>query len=274
MMTAIPDPHRHARRLFYVAIALIYAFMLAPILLTLAVSFNSTARAVFPLDGFSLKWWQAALSPRWLDALGFSLRLAVTAAILATALALPLAFALVRHRFPGRQALLALTLGPLLLPTLTTGIGLLQVINLVGLGRHIGFGALLVAHVVICLPFSVRTLAVSLQAMPPTLEQAAASLGASPWRVRATILLPLLRNGLTGGLVFCFIHSFTDVNTSLFIGAPGQEPITVRILSTMQYGFEPTIAAVAIITIIIPLIAVALIERLGGFGNVIGGHSR
>lgn len=274
MTTAIPDPHRHVRRMFFVLVTLIYIFMLAPILLTLAVSFNSTARAVFPPDGFSLQWWNAALSRSWLDALAFSLRLAVTSAVLATLLGLPLAFALVRHRFPGRNLLLALTLGPLLLPTLTTGIGLLQVINLAGLGRYIGFGSLLVAHVVICLPFSVRTIAVSLQAMPTSLEQAAASLGAGPWRVRWTILAPLLRNGLTGGLVFCFIHSFTDVNTSLFIGAPGQEPITVRILSTMQYGFEPTIAAVAIITIIIPLIAVALIERLGGFGNVIGGHSR
>lgn len=273
-MTQIPDPHRHARRAFYAVLVAIYAFMLAPILLTAVVSFNSSARAVFPIDGFSLKWWSAALSQQWLEALGFSMKLAISAAIISTALAVPLAFALVRHDFRGKRALLALTLGPLLLPTLTTGIGLLQVVNLMGLGRLIGFGSLLIAHVVICLPFSVRTIAVSLQTMPPSLEQAAASLGAGPWRVRATILAPLLRNGLTGGLVFCFIHSFTDVNTSLFIGAPGQQPITVKILSTMQYGFEPTIAAVAMITILIPMIAVGIIERFGGFGNVIGGHSR
>lgn len=261
-------------RILLVVVGLIYFFMLAPILITAAVSFSATDRSVFPPEGFSLRWWKLALSATWLNPLLFSIKLGVLAAIISTLLALPLSFGLVRHRFPGRDALVALTLGPLLLPTLATGVGLLQLFVLAGFGRYIGFGSLLAAHVVICLPFSVRTIAVSIKALPPSLELAASSLGASPWQVRRTVLLPLLKNGLTGGLVFCFIHSFTDVNTSLFIASPQEQPITVKILSSMQYGFEPTLAAVSVITIVVPLCAVAIIERLGGFGQMMGGHSR
>ena len=62
-----------------------------------------------------------------------------------------------RYRFRGREALVALTLGPLMLPALVTGVGLLQLFQYVGLRDYIGFTALLVGHVVICLPFAVRT---------------------------------------------------------------------------------------------------------------------
>ena len=123
----------------------------------------------------------------WIDPLLFSLKLGLAAGACSTLLALPLAFALVRHDFRGRTALLALTLGPLLLPALVTGAGLLQSFQYVGLRNSIGLPALLCGHVVICLPFAVRTIAISLQNLPPNLEHAAASLGAPPWRVQAHV---------------------------------------------------------------------------------------
>src|SRR5437764_10723077 len=86
----------------------IYVFMLGPIVITAAVSFNQSNRSQFPPRGFSLQWWQRAFSPEWLDPLVFSLQLAMLPAPVSTLLALPLAVALARHRFPGRAALAAL----------------------------------------------------------------------------------------------------------------------------------------------------------------------
>ena len=160
----------------------VYVFMLGPILITAAVSFNESNRSQFPPRGFSLQWWGRALSAEWVDPLWFSLKLGTITALISTLLALPLAFALARHRFPGRDAMVALTLGPLMLPALVTGVGLLQLFQYAGLREYIGFTALLVGHVVICLPFAVRTVAISLHTLPPNVELAAASLGASRWR--------------------------------------------------------------------------------------------
>src|SRR5207237_8331495 len=100
----------------------IYVFMLGPIVITAAVSFNQSNRSQFPPRGFSLQWWQRALSAEWVEPLVFSLKLGLLAALVSTLLALPLAFALARHRFPVRAALAARTRCPLMLPALVTGV--------------------------------------------------------------------------------------------------------------------------------------------------------
>src|SRR2546421_9893279 len=150
----------------------VYVFMLGPILITGAVSFNASNRSQFPPRGFSLQWWQRALSAEWVDPLVFSFKLGSLAALVSTLLALPLAFALTRYEFRGRTAMAALTLGPLMLPALVTGVGLLQLFQYLGFREYIGFTALLVGHVVICLPFAVRTSAISLHALPSNLDVA------------------------------------------------------------------------------------------------------
>jgi putative spermidine/putrescine transport system permease protein len=257
--------------LLCVVVAFIYLFSLGPILITAAVSFNETNRSLFPPRGWSLRWWQRALSPEWIDPLWFSLKLGGITALLSTLLALPLAFALHRYRFRGREALIALALGPLMLPTLVTGVGLLQMFQYLGWREYIGFGALLAGHLVICLPFAVRTVTISLQTLPHNVELAAASLGATRWQTLRYIVFPLIKSGLIAGAVFAFIHSFTDVNLSLFLASPGQQPITVKILAFLEFGFAPTLAAVSVITLILPLVLVAIVERLSGLGDFIYG---
>ena len=245
-----------------ILVTLIYLFIFSPVLITAAVSFNEANRSRFPPVGFSLGWWQEAFDPEWLDPLVFTLRLAFLTALMASILGTPLAFAFVRYRFPGREALLTLSLGPLFLPALVTSIGLLQFLHVAGLGDFLGFWALLVGHVVISLPFTVRTIAISLQTMPPNLELAAASLGAPPWRVLMEVVFPIVKTGVIAGAVFAFIHSFVDINMSLFITIAGEQPISIRILDSIVYGFPPTLAAVSVISLLVPLAVVIAIERI------------
>jgi len=252
----------------------VYVFSLGPILITAAVSFNPTNRSFFPPRGFSLRWWERAMVPEWIDPLWFSIKLGLLTALFATLLALPLAFALHRYRFRGREALVALTLGPLMLPTLVTGVGLLQLFEVMGLRDYIGFAALLVGHVVICMPFAVRTVSISLATLPPNVELAAASLGATRLATLRHVILPLIKTGVIAGAVFAFIHSFTDVNLSIFLARPGQVPITVKILGFLEFGFAPTLAAVAVVTLLLPLVLVAIVERVSGLGDFIYGERR
>jgi len=250
----------------------IFIFILGPILITAAASFNEANQSKFPPRGFSLKWWADAFSDDWVDPVLFSFRLAICAALVSTIVALPLTFGLTRYRFKGRDALITLALGPLMLPALVISIGLLQFFYLIGLGDYVGFWALLAGHFVICLPFSVRTIAISLYGLPANVEKAAASLGASPVTVLFKVVFPLIKNGILAGAVFSFIHSFSDVNVSLFISRPGQMPVSVKILGFLEFGFAPTLAAVAILTMIIPLVLIIAIERFGGLGDFIYGE--
>jgi putative spermidine/putrescine transport system permease protein len=249
------------------AVACIYLFMLGPIVITASVAFNQDNRSYFPPRGFSLQWWEAAFGPQWLQPLLFSLELATLTALISAAAGVPLAFAFQRYRFPGKALVRAITLGPLILPTLVTGIALLQFLSLIGLGRWMGFWALLIGHMVICLPFSVRTIAISLAAMPGNVEPAASSLGATPFAVLRHVTLPLAAPGVLAGMIFAFVHSFDDVNLSLFIARPGERPLTVAILGFLEFGFAPTLAAVSIVSMLIPLALVALFGRFVGIGD-------
>ncbi len=248
-------------------VAFVYLFMLGPIVITASVAFNATDRSYFPPRGFSLQWWEAAFGPQWLQPLVFSLELATLTALISAIAGLPLAFAFQRYEFPGKALVRAITLGPLILPTLVTGIALLQFLSLIGLGRWMGFWALLIGHVVICLPFSVRTVAISLAAMPVNLESAAASLGATRLAVLRHVTFPLAAPGVLAGMIFAFVHSFDDVNLSLFIARPGERPLTVAILGFLEFGFAPTLAAVSIVSMLIPLALVALFGRFVGIGD-------
>ena len=250
----------------------VYVFSLGPILITAAVSFNATNRSFFPPRGFSLRWWERAVAPEWLDPLLFSVKLASLTAFVGTLLALPLAFALYRYRFRGRQALLALTLGPLMMPTLVTGVGLLQLLQSLGWREYLGFTGLLIGHVVICMPFAVRTVSVSLQTLPPNLELAAASLGATRLATLRHVVFPLIKTGLVAGAIFAFVHSFTDVNLSIFLARPGETPVTVKILGFLEFGFAPTLAAVSVITLLLPLVLVAVVQRVSGLGDFLYGE--
>ena len=248
-------------------VAGVYLFMLGPILITAAVAFNRDSRSYFPPRGFSLHWWGAAFGPQWLQPLLFSLELAALTALISAAIGVPLAFAFQRYEFRGKALARAITLGPLILPSLVTGIALLQFLSLIGLGRWMGFWALLIGHVVICLPFSVRTVAISLVAMPGNLEFAAMSLGAAPAAVLRHVTLPLAMPGMFAGMIFAFVHSFDDVNLSLFLARPGERPLTVAILGFLEFGFAPTLAAVSILSMLIPLALVAVFGRLVGIGD-------
>jgi len=128
--------------------------------------------------------------------------------------------------------------------------------------------------VVISLPFAVRCVGISLQGMPHNVELAAMSLGARPWRVQWEIVLPLIKTGVIAGAVFAFVHSFTDVNLSIFLAAPGQIPVTVKIMGFLEFGFAPTLAAVSVITLVVPLIVVGIVQWFFGLGDFIYGDAR
>jgi putative spermidine/putrescine transport system permease protein len=248
--------------------ALIYLFILAPILVVIPVSFSATQYLVFPPRGLSLRWYvNFFTTPELVDALWLSLRVAVWATAISTVIGTLAALALTRYRFPGRGALRELILAPIVIPRLVLGIALLIFLSRTFLSGD--FGGLLVAHVLVAFPYVVRTVSASLFGFDRTLEEAGASLGAAPLTVFRTVVLPLLKPGIAAGAIFAFVTSFDELVMTLFLAGPRTTTLPVKIFNYIEYTSDPTIAAISVILIAITAIAVVVTERIVGFGQFV-----
>ena len=242
------------------AIVALLAFMTLPTVVVIAVSFNPTAILSFPPAGFSLRWYENVLTYRQFR------RAAVNSLLVtggAAALALPIgtlaALALERGGLRGRSVWAAALLSPLVVPGVAAGLGFLILAARLGLLRS--RGVLIVAHVALVLPFVVRSVWVSVRNLDPALERAAASLGATPWRVFRRVTLPLLRPGLFAGLLFAIVVSLNEFVVSLFISNRVTEILPVAMFTYVVNYTDPTIAALSSLFIVVTFLVVWLADR-------------
>jgi putative spermidine/putrescine transport system permease protein len=127
---------------------------------------------------------------------------------------------------------------------------------------------LVAAHVILVLPFVIRSVAVSVANLDPALERAAASLGATPWRTFRRVTLPLLTPGLTAGLLFAVIVSANEFVVSLFVSNRVTEILPVAMFSYVVNYTDPTIAALSSLFIGLTFAAVWLADRWFGLAAV------
>jgi putative spermidine/putrescine transport system permease protein len=249
---------------------LIGGFILAPILVVVAASLSDGPLPEFPPRGLSLRWYVHALAePVFTEAALNSLWLAAVSTLLATPLALAAAYGLMRGDFAGRDGLQTLLLAPLVVPALVIGLAILLAFSGLGI-RHVG-ARLVGAHVLITFPYLVRTILASLARLDPVVEEAARTLGASPFRSFVHVTLPLVRPGVIAGMLFAFIVSFDNVSVSLFLTNARTNTLPLAILNYVEYNFDPSVAAISTMLVVFSLGAALLVERLAGLRRVVGG---
>lgn len=247
---------------------MVYAGLALPPLIVVASSFSRTTFLTFPPRGFTLAWyWRAAQSRAFMDSLLLSTELAIAATGLALLAGTPAAAAIVRRQFLGREAVQALLLAPMVMPMVVLAIGLLQVLTWLGLAQT--FAGLLVAHVVLTLPYVVRTMAASLSLFDKSLEEAAISLRATPSQVIRRVLLPILLPGVLSASVFCFVTSFGNITLSAFLARGGLVTLPVQIFTYVEHSYDPVLAAVSTLVIVVTLAVILIVERLAGLDRVI-----
>ena len=255
---------RGGRRLLGATNALIYLYLLAPILIVVPVSFSAAAFVVFPPRGLSLRWYANFLTSRELtEALWLSVRLGVAVTLAATVAGTLAALALTRYRLPGREAIRTFLMAPIVLPGIVLGIALLIFLNRTPLAQS--FGGLFAAHLVVALPYVVRTVAATLEGFDRIVEEAAASLGAPPLAAFWTVTLPLIKPGVIAGATFAFITSFDELVVSLFLTGPRLSTLPVQIYNYIEFASDPTIAAISVLLIVFTTAVVLLVERVVGF---------
>jgi putative spermidine/putrescine transport system permease protein len=245
------DPVRVA---LLVALGLVLAFMLAPILFVLVYAFSSASYAVFPPPGYSVRWFVKLFQQDPLFRAAWnSLIVAVVATVLSLICGTLASLALVRYRFFGRDALRAGFLAPLVVPRIAFGVAML--IYVVVLRRFGSLESLAIAHLMVTLPFAISILSAALVAADRSLEEAAADLGATPlvsfWRVT----LPQIRTGLAVSGFFAFIISWDQVETSLFLVKTENMTLPVAMFYYLQRQQDPVIAALSTFLIAVAVIA-------------------
>jgi putative spermidine/putrescine transport system permease protein len=243
-----------------VLVLVLLGFMTLPSVIVLVASFNPTEIMAFPPSGWSLRWYINALTyPQFQRAAINSVIVTGVSAGLALPIGTAAALALVRGQGRGRAAWTAVLLSPLVMPGVAVGLGML--ILAASLGILASRAVLIVAHVVLVLPFVVRSVAVSVANLDPQLERAAASLGAGPWRVFLRVTLPLLRPGLFAAFLFAVIVSVNEFVVSLFISTRVSEILPVAMFTYVVNYTDPTMAALSVIFIAATVLAVVAADR-------------
>ncbi len=238
-------------------------FILAPLLVTVAISVSNTPFVTFPPRGFTLDWyWQALQNPDFQESLRFSSLLAIGATSGSLLLGVPAAFAVTRYEFPGQSAAATALLSPLVFPVLITGVALLQLFSMMN-SNNTPLN-MLIAHVLVTMPYVVRTVSASLVLADTTLEDAARTLGASHWRVFRRITIPQIAPGLAAGSLFAFMVSFDNFPISLWLADAQHNPIPLLVFQMIAGVFDPSVAVISTLMIVFAMVIVMILERVMG----------
>ena len=239
----------------------VLAFLVLPILVVVPASLNHASYIRLPPDAMSLRWYQVFVAdPEWLATLGMSTQVALATTFLSLVLGTAAALGLERVGPTLRSTLLGLFLAPLIIPVIVIAVALYAT------GRRYGLvgtpAALVAAHALLCVPFVIINVGVSLRALDPQLLRAAESLGATPWRVFRTVTAPGIAPGLFAGAVFAFITSFDEVVVSLFLAGIQSKTLPVKMWEVIRLEFTPVVAVASCMMLAITLALFGLVQAL------------
>lgn len=246
-------------------------FVVAPLIVVAGAALNADAM-FFPPRNFTLRWMlEAVTDEMFVKAALVSFIVALVSSSISTCFAIPVALRL-RKAAPVVARIMTLTfMGPLLVPTIIFALALYSVILYIfGVTSLV---ALVIGHVIITMPYPVRTITAVTENLDPALEDAASSVGATPWRTFLSVTLPLIKSGVIAGFLFAFITSWNDFSISIFLTPREFQPLPIRIYEYLLYEYKPLIAAVSTWSVIGSAVVVLAIDRLVGL-DVFSGRRR
>lgn len=239
-------------------LSLIYLFFYTPIIVLIIYSFNDTQYSML-WHGFTWQWYHELFSDAdlWI-ATWHSLLLGVLAATVATWMGLLASVTLYRYRFFGRNFLNSLVFILILSPEIVSGASLLVLFTAIQI--HLGFAALLLAHISFCIPFVVVTTYSRLVSFDKNIFEAAKDLGASDWLIFKRIIVPLMWPAVFASWLLSFTLSLDDVIISYFVAGPEFGILPLQIYSMVRAGIKPEINALCSVLFAVTLLMVVLAQ--------------
>ena len=241
---------------------LMFAFLYAPLVIIVVLSFNKSEALVWPPTGFTLEWWEAAWhSSGARESLWTSIRIATAATVFALVLGTLAAFALQRFSFFGRNSINLFIILPIALPGIVTGIALNAAFLEVGIDLSIW--TVVVAHATFCIVVVFNNVIARLRRLGANVEQASADLGADTFQTLRYITFPMIRTALLAGGLLAFALSLDEIVVTTFTAGAGIQTLPQWIFNNMfRPNQVPVVNVVATFVIILSIIPVYLAQRL------------
>lgn len=250
-------------------------FLLSPLLIVVVISFQQMPYGTWPPEQFSLTWYSSLLETveylGIVEALSVSVQLAIATAFVSGTIGSLAAIGLVRSKLEASSTLETLFLSPLIYPWIIVGFAILLVIGRLrtdlGINIDLSFWTLLAGHVIITLPFAIRTTTASLQNFDHSLEEAAVDLGATELETALYVTFPLIKPGVISGVVFAFVLSFNQYIVSLFLAGPESQTLPLRLFNLFFNTPPQQIAAIGTVLMLAILFVVAVAEYMVGISK-------
>lgn len=234
-----------------------YLFLYAPIISLAVFSFND-AKSMAKWNGFSLRWYKQLLqNNRILDALYYTILIAIIASVIATIIGTITAIGIHKVRNGKlRGLILNVNYLPILNPDIVTGVALMSLYVFIKL--EFGFTTMLLSHIVFDIPYVILSVLPKLKQMPANIEDAAMDLGATPWYALRKVVLPQIKPGIVSGMLIAFTMSIDDFVISFFTTGNGVTNLAIEIYSMTRRGLTPEINALSTLMFVSVLILLGL----------------
>ncbi|MDN4016410.1 ABC transporter permease [Zwartia panacis] len=253
---------------------LVYAIMLCPLIFVVWLSFFKDAILYFPPSGYTLAWYANAWQNQaFVNGFIFSLQVALVSAFFGVGLGVIAALGIIRYKFTGSKYTNTLLLSPLLMPGIVTGIAVylfyLRAENFFDRDLVGTLTGLVLAHICLTIPWTVRLVSASMHGLDPSIEEAARNLGANGRTAFLRVTLPMLRPAIVAAALFSFIVSFENLEVSLSLVGPGKTTLPIAILQYLEFNLDPTIAAVSTVQIVLLGIIMLITDRFVKLSQVV-----
>jgi putative spermidine/putrescine transport system permease protein len=242
-----------------VVAVLVAAFLLAPVLIIVPMSFSTALSLQFPPPGYGLGYYrQYFTDPRWLSPTLNSFVIATGTMLLTLTIVIPASFALVRRRFRMKGLVNLLLMSPMIIPLVVSALAYYSALGRLRLtGTHLG---VILAHTALCIPLALLAITAAIKGFDPNLERAAMSAGAGPLRTFWWVTLPLLRPGILVGALFAFLHSFDETVVAVFIAGRDATTLPKKMFESIRLETDPVISVVS--TLLFSLVALGSLVGL------------
>ncbi len=233
------------RRIIFVLLcAAVLLYLVLPILIVVPMSFSSARFLTFPPPSLSLRWYREYIgSPAWMQATLVTLTVAVCTVAIATPLGVSAAYAISQSKLRIMRIVHAALLLPLMVPIIITAVGIFFVYAKVGLVATMS--GLVLANVMLGLPYVIISVVAGLQSFDMTQEMVARSLGMNRLRSFFAVTLPQIRASVIAGAIFAFISAMDETIVAIFISGGQYQPLTKRMFTALRDEIDPTIAAIS-----------------------------
>ena len=236
-----PSPRRI---IFVLLCAAVLLYLVLPILIVVPMSFSSARFLTFPPPSLSLRWYREYIgNPAWMQATLVTLTVAACTVAIATPLGVSAAYAISQSKLRIMRIIHAALLLPLMVPIIITAVGIFFVYAKVGLVATMS--GLVLANVMLALPYVIISVVAGLQSFDMTQEMVARSLGMNRLRSFFAVTLPQIKASVIAGGIFAFISAMDETIVAIFISGGQYQPLTKRMFTALRDEIDPTIAAIS-----------------------------